>query len=280
MRPARSAAAASLVFLGLAACETPAPPMRDAGPPPSASTAPVVATAPTAPLPRCRVIMAEGSVSPRSDPTTWLTMDERTSFVVRFTETARELRFVGPGRVLACGDDAVVLASGTLLAMPSGGETPGDGIWVATPCGAARFVSGTHKIEAHGRACMVQASIGSLFFTPSLGEEQRPLPLGDAGATGSISAEGRRTHRIDGRFAVEVTAKHDTRHAEEDCREATAREADVAARIRALDAGGLAALGPLTAEDVELRRLARASCLVVRARRARDEAGDAGAFGR
>lgn len=214
-------------------------------------------------------------MTPRSDPTTWLALEEHDAFVVRITESARELRFAGPGRVRPCGDDGAYVASGTVMSLPSGGEAPGGEQWVATPCGTFRWIGGVHKITVRASECMVQTSTGTLFLVAGAGstvaEDAAAL---DGGGTGRAVAGTEGAWRLDGRIAVRVAAKAPwaspslVAEARTACTAAEKRSEALAARIREIDGGSLAPLGALTAEHVEAKRASRAACGVSVARAA------------
>lgn len=217
----------------------------------------------------------EGTITPSSDPTTWLAPGAGTSFVVRITETGRELRFVGPGDVRPCFDDVVVVASGTVVAMPSGGESPGDGQWLATPCGTFRWIAGAHKITVGTNECVAQTTTGTLFFTPAVGTTVAPDASAlDGGVLGRAALGADGAWRLDARSAVRVKGRLPfpsapaVAEATQACRDAEHREARLAERIRGLDGGSLASVGDLTAQHVGARRAARSACVVPVARAA------------
>lgn len=236
------------------------------------------------PLPPCRVVTGEGDVTPRSDPTTWLALGEKTSFVVRATESGREVRFVGPGRVVPCAPrteidvgDVAVLASGTMIVTPGAGESPGHEAWLATPCGAIRAAASSHKVAVSSTECVITTSSGTLFFAPAADVTVRELEMAaDAGAPRGRALPATAESpwwRLDGRTEVRarttrkaLVSATSLADASKACDVATANERALAIRIRGLDGGSLSAVGELTAEHVEVRRRARAACAAARAR--------------
>lgn len=204
--------------------------------------------------------------------------------MVRATESGREVRFDGPGRVLPCAPrteldvgDVAVLAAGTLVATPGAGESPGHEAWLATPCGAVRWASGRHRVEVSTTECIVTASTGTLLFAPAgdvtVKELESDVDAGAARGRAEPATAESPWWRLDGRIAVRaatsgkaLVSAASLAEATRACDVATEKARVVAARIRGLDVGALSALGELTAEHVETRRRARAACAAARAR--------------
>jgi hypothetical protein len=108
-------------------------------------------------------MMSEGGPAPTANAEDWLTVAEHASFTTRITISGREMRYVGPGRVRPCGGDVAIVAAGTAIGLPGGGEAPGAEQWVATPCAVVRWASGAHRVSVSANECRVQSSVGDAF---------------------------------------------------------------------------------------------------------------------
>lgn len=113
--------------------------------------------------PRCRIVSGENGPPRTADPGTWLNLAAHATFSTRVDETAREIRFEGPGRMRACGpDDVAFVSEGSAMAMPGGGEAPGAEQWVATACTVARWAGGMHRVTGAAKECTIHSSLGAM----------------------------------------------------------------------------------------------------------------------
>ncbi len=219
-----------------------------------------------APPPRCRILSSENGPPPSADPTEWLSLADGASMTTRASESGREVRFEGPGRVLACGHAVALVAQGSALAMPGGGNAPGQEQWVASPCAVVRWTAGVTKVTANANECIVQVSTGNaLLYTPpeSHGENaDGGFPLLDAGvADGWRRVVAPKVLRIRGVPKLEAAVA-----------------ACEAAAKKVSDVDGGADLGTRTVESMHARELVRATCALAEARaQAPTEKADAGA---
>ena len=232
----------------------------------------------------CRVMMSEGGPSASADATSWLDIPSGASFTVRTLETGRELRFEGPGRVRPCAGDVALVAEGTAVGLPGGGEVPGAEQWVATACGVARWASGVHRFTGARGACRWQSSLGTanLYIAADVVAEELtidggasepaapspeaslPRPRADAGREASPwrRVDARRAFRFSARGPLDTPAA--TKVALGACESSAANVVALAARMTASDSG--ANVGDLAAESVTARGTARAACAVAAVR--------------
>jgi hypothetical protein len=202
---------------------------------------------------------------------------DKANFTVRTLESGRELRFEGPGRVRACGDDVALVAEGSAVGLPGSGEAPGAEQWVATACGAVRWASGVHRFTGGRDACTMQASMGSahLYLAEDVTAEDVAIDGGAplAGDAGSADAGAGKPswRRIDARRALRLRGHGtlDSPAAVTSALDACERGAQVVQRLAASltggDAGG-GTTGELAAQSVVARGLARAACSVAAVR--------------
>ncbi|MEA2747426.1 MAG: hypothetical protein QOI41_1569 [Myxococcales bacterium] len=239
------------------------------------------------PLPICRIMASENGPPAKADATGWLDLVAHASFTVRTLETGRELRFEGPGRVRACGDDVALVAEGSAIGLPGSGEAPGAEQWVATACGVGRWASGVHRFTGARDACKLQSSLGAVQLyvasdvTVSEVAADGGAPLAtDAGAVtdaGRAKAspwrriDGRRAFTLQPRSAIDGAAGVKTalvaceRAADAVQKMAAAMLPDARADGGAIDGGG-AGIGDLAEESVVARGVARAACAVAAVR--------------
>jgi hypothetical protein len=221
---------------------------------------------------------SEGGPSAKVDATRWLDLPARSSFTARTLETGRELRFEGAGRVRACGDDVALVAEGSAVGLPGGGEAPGAEQWVATACGVARWASGVHRLSSARDACRLQSSMGTahLWVPEDVRAEDAPVDASapvDAGVP-AVQVDGRGAgawQRVDGKRALRLSSRAaldssaSVKRAIAACEKAADAVQTLATRMGAADAG-TSALGELAAESVVARGLARAACAVAAVR--------------
>jgi|GEM_PF-4332115 len=226
----------------------------------------------------CRVMTSDGGPRADADPSAWLDVAAGATFSVRVFETGRELRFEGPGRVRACGDDVVHLAAGAAVGLPGSGEGPGSEQWVATPCGVARWAGGIHRVESRTDGCKLQSSVGTAYLHVPSDVVVEDLPV-DAGAPDASAASASAPHaatagwaRIDAKRALllRLRAPADaTKNALVACERAASHAQSLAERMTgdaSPPAQGDGGLGELAAESVVARSAARAACAVAAVR--------------
>ncbi|MDB4935277.1 MAG: hypothetical protein JWP87_2249 [Labilithrix sp.] len=228
--------------------------------------------------PACKIMASEGGPVATADATAWLDVAAKASFTVRTLESGRELRFEGPGRVRACGDDVALVADGSAVGLPGSGEAPGAEQWVATACGVARWASGVHRFAGGRDACKLQSSLGAthIYVPDDVTADEvavdggAPLPApapaapSDAGTTPTWRRiDAKTAFRLQGRGALDTPAA--VKNALVACERAAQAVAAAALKMSSHDAGG-GSLGELAAESVASRGLARAACAVAAVR--------------
>jgi hypothetical protein len=165
---------------------------RAAAQPPASASSEGPGTGPTLlpPANGCRAIAVHGNVTTADGTplalnaslggTGMLTLAPDASVAVKHTETARELVFSGPGRVLPCerGEERFLLAEGRAQTATWAGARPGAEVLVATPLGAIRY--GDAKLDLHVdvRGLTVVSEIGDAWVVPSLSPSEEKVPAG------------------------------------------------------------------------------------------------------
>jgi hypothetical protein len=208
------------------------------------------------------------------------------------SQTTRELRFEGPGRVKACGGEVAFVLRGGALSLPGAGEGPGSEQWLATPCAVVRWATGVHHVTVEADRCTLHVSNGTAFsFTfgdtkPKAlkavdgGAPPAPAPLADGGASLAHDDDG--WSRIDGPRTYELTGWSGLARAEaaaDVCQDALK---DLRQLLLMMVTNVEGHGGEAAAKAVGGRRRARASCALAYARAlatrdAAEAAGDAGA---
>lgn len=236
-------------------------------------------------MPLCKIMSSEGGPAATADATRWLDVPAKASFTVRTLETGRELRFEGPGRVRACGDDVALVPEGAAVGLPGSGEAPGAEQWAATACGVVRWASGVHRFTGARDACRLQSSLGTahLWVAEDVRADDVPFDVdagssrggdghgdggdgdgghGDGGHGGGDTSPWR---RVDAKRAIRLHARGPldgaaaVKSALASCEKAANDVQSLASRMNAADAGS-GSLGDLAAQSVTARGLARASC--------------------
>jgi hypothetical protein len=207
-----------------------------------------------------------------ANPSSWLDLPAKASFTVRTLETGRELRYEGPGRVKACGDEVALVAEGSAVGLPGSGEAPGSEQWVATACGVARWASGVHRWTGGRDACILQSSVGTVHVYAAA--DVTTEAISDAGApavdAGELHDEGA-WRRLDVRTSLRFRARSplDTpiavKSALTACERAATEVQGLATRMAAQD-GGAGDVGTLAAASVAARSVVRAACAVAAVR--------------
>jgi hypothetical protein len=250
-----------LGLLAVASCED-----RKPEPPKEAVVAPKPTPAPTPlastpPPPACRILQSENGPPPSADAATWITLAEKASFTTRTSETGRELRFEGPGRVNACGKPVVVVAEGTAMGLPSAGGAPGQEQWMASPCAAVAYAAGITKITASANECIIQVSTGNArVWTPQTVRIDDP----DGGLVTDAGVEDG-WRRVIAKKTLRIRAVPSVKAAVADCeaKASAARDAE-----QGITDGGV---GLGTVRSMRARELVRAACAVAEARAPDDE---------
>jgi hypothetical protein len=227
----------------------------------------------------CKVMASEGGPSLHANAMEWLDVGAKASFTVRTLESGRELRFEGPGRVRACGDDVALVAEGSAIGLPGSGEAPGAEQWVATACGVARWASGVHRFTGGKNNCRLQLSLGSahLYVTEDVVMEDLPFDGGapDAGVALSADAGGATGtwQRFESKRSIGLHARGSlgsldspaaVKSALSACERAATNVQTLATKMR--DGGGASNIGALAADSVVARSETRAACAVAAVR--------------
>jgi hypothetical protein len=206
-------------------------------------------------------MQSENGPPPSADATTWLTLADKANISTRTSESGREMRFEGPGKVNPCGHAVALVAEGSAMALPGGGNAPGAEQWVAAPCAVVRWSAGITKISVAKDECILQVSTGNamLWVPPSARlDEPDAGPLLDAGLVdGWRRVIAKRTFRIRGGPTAEAAIA-----ACESAAEATRKAASAVADAAMSD------LGSHTVADMRSRENARAACALAEARAA------------
>jgi len=233
-------------------------------------------------------MMSENGPSPGADASSWIDLKAGSSMSVKISDTGRELRFEGPGRVRPCADDGAFVLEGSAVGLPGAGEGPGAEQWVATSCGVAVWNGGVHRFSAGADDCRLQSSTESchVYLAPDMVADDVAVDGGapDAGApiaTAKFSlVTGRRTLRVHPKAPATREAAVKTALAE--CTKAATDAETVGARLRGGEAGAPKndGIGELAVQSIGIRRVARAACAVaaVRIARAGDKAADVAAL--
>ena len=117
---------------------------------PVASTRAPARPPPPAPVVGCRALAVTGpSPPPPGTPPvgtfftgrSWLELAAGVELSLKHSETTREFALRGPGRFLVCsdGDEAVLVASGTVIARPGPGSRAGAEVMLGTPFGVVSY---------------------------------------------------------------------------------------------------------------------------------------------
>jgi hypothetical protein len=194
----------------------------------------------------------------------WISLSAGSRVVVRDPRTGRETTFRGPGRARACvnAQEESWLPAGDFESSPGAGEAPGAEQWVVTTYGVVRYGAARLVIEARPAAVSVAVSDGVAFAWPAA----------DANLAGPATSETEGWQRVAGaRLALALAPK-----ARSEPRDAAAAAATRCSQL-AKEAHDLAAalLAPApdaspsrAADQVRVRRLARAACAVAHLRTA------------
>lgn len=196
---------------------------------------------------------------------------------VKVSDTGRELRFEGPGRVKPCADDGALVVEGSAVGLPGAGEGPGAEQWVATSCGVAVWNGGVHRFSATPDDCRLQSSTESahLYIASDMVGDDLAVDGGapDSGAPIAASrftlVSGRRTIRVHSKspIARDLAVKN----ALAECAKAATDAETVGVRLRGGEAGAPKSdgIGELAVRSIGVRRVARAACAVAAVRIAR-----------
>ncbi len=268
-----SLAAAAVALLGCGRSPgAPAPtPSARASAAPSASSAPVASASAGAPAPAgaatglggvlqaqasCRAIAVKGTVKAASgqalvvgtslDRTGWLDLGPGASVAVKNTETARELVFDGPARVLPCdrGEERFVVPEGHVGTTTWAGARPGAEVLLATPFGAVRYGNAKLRVDVDAKGLTVSSDSGDAWVWAAGAAHEEKIP------------EGKRFENRGHPSEVKALVADCEKHAE---------DAETRARAVLVPAKSAAPLGVRAAEHVRARKAARASCAIAAA---------------
>lgn len=300
---ARLLVAACTLLGGCGACEPDRAAPQDASP--ASSALPSVGF--RAPLPRpparpaCRVIAVNGdarlelgadastpvSVQDRVLGSNWITLAPAAHLVVREPRTARETSVQGPGRARMCADsqqntgEEAWLAAGDFESSPGSGEYPGAEQWVVTAQGVVRYAAARVSVRVRPEVATVAVSEGTAFLWPANDTDFVATPP-------ATESEGWQRISTGGRAKVTSKAHGKAENAPPRDAEAVTRSAAtcslLATRARRLAAALLSPAPPAperdssadaaaeapAAEQVRVRRLARAACAVAHVRAEKD----------
>ncbi|MBS2013748.1 MAG: hypothetical protein JST00_12725 [Deltaproteobacteria bacterium] len=224
-------------------------------------------------------MMSENGPPPGADAHSWIDLRPAAVISVKSSETGRELRFEGPGRVKPCAVDGAMILEGSAVGLPGAGEGPGSEQWVAASCGVAVWSNGVHRFSASGAGpvneCRLQTSTGAshLYVAKDMTGEESAVD-GGAPEAGAPPIPGRFLP-LTGRHAVTLRPQKKTlpgepvRTALAECAKAASDAESVGARLRNRDGGAAAGtgdVGELAVQSIGVRRLARAACAVAAVR--------------
>jgi hypothetical protein len=225
-----------------------------------------------APNDKAEPLALQGRISGDS----WLVLAGGGRLVVRDPRTGREGTFRGPGRARTCvdGQEEAWLPGGDYESSPGAGESPGAEQWVVTSAGVVRYASAKLVIEARPAAVSLAVADGTAFVWPAQ----------DTNIAGPSTPDAEGWQRVaGGRIAFAPKARSEPREA---ATSAGARCSELAKEARDLAAGLLAGNRPpgagdeagahpndgpeagasRAADQVRVRRLARAACAVAQLR--------------
>src|SRR5450432_946200 len=147
------------------------------------SLAPSASASPSVPhfvqtKPGCRALAVTGKASADGAPITtgtlldgehWVELDAGASVSLRHTLTSRELKLIGPGRVLPCrhGKEEVLLAQGQLSTSSNLGVRPGAEVLIATPAGTIHYGDAALDAEFGPKGLRLRVKEGEAWMEPA-----------------------------------------------------------------------------------------------------------------
>jgi hypothetical protein len=228
--------------------------------PPSASS--LAAPQPVLTKPGCRALEVVGRATVDGVPIEtnalldgehWVELDAGASVSLRHTVTTRELKLIGPAKVLPCraGAEQLLLASGQLSTSANLGVRPGAEVLIATPQGTVRYGDAALDVELADKGLRVRVKQGEAWVEPEARGKPRfknPVRNGEQARLLPRPAP-----------AAELVAT---------CQAAAQASAESAARVLGRDAGadaGAGSLGERAAAHMRERGKARMACAVAAA---------------
>jgi hypothetical protein len=183
------------------------------------------------------------------DRPAWLELAKGASMTVKHAVTAREVTFVGPGRVLPCdrGEERFLVTGGSVRTVTWAGARPGAEVLIGTPLGAIRYGDAKLAIEVTPGGLKVASAGGDAWVEDAVG----------SGATEKVPGGA---HHAWNRPSTGVDVKALVARCE-----GAAAEAETRAREVLAPNGSMPTLGARAAEHVRARQAARAACAVAAA---------------
>ncbi|MET0790860.1 MAG: hypothetical protein ABW061_05015 [Polyangiaceae bacterium] len=143
-------------------------------PPPTASLA---VPPPVLSKPGCRALDVTGRATLDGAPLAtnaflngeqWVELEAGASVSLRHTQTTREFKLIGPGRVLPCraGAEQLLLAVGQLTTSANLGVRPGAEVLIATPLGTIRYGDAALDVEVGDKGQRVRVKQGAAWVEP------------------------------------------------------------------------------------------------------------------
>jgi hypothetical protein len=229
--------------------------------------APSAAPPPPAPepvqsKPGCRVLAVTGKAKVDGAPIEanalldgehWVELETSASLSLRHTATTRELKLIGPAKVLPCraGAEHFLLAMGQLSTSANLGVRPGAEVLIATPQGTVRYGDAALDIELTKTGLRVRVKQGEAWVDPEAqGKPRFKNPVRSGG-------EARLQSRAAAPAALVATCQTAARAAAE----SAVRVLTPAAKIDA----GTSSLGERAAEHMRARVKARVECAMAAA---------------
>jgi hypothetical protein len=98
----------------------------------------------------------------------WVELEAGASVSLRHTLTTRELKLLGPAKVLPCraGAEQILLATGRLVTSASLGVRPGAEVLIATPQGTVRYGDAALDVELGDQGLRVRVKQGEAWVEP------------------------------------------------------------------------------------------------------------------
>lgn len=217
--------------------------------PSGSASAPLVKASP----PACRAIQVQGDVKSAAGPVavltpldgrSWVTLGEGAELAVRHGVSAREFELRGPGRFLPCrgGLEQVLASEGRVKSVPGTGVRPGGEFLIATPLGSVSY--GDAQLELSVGASSLELELGRGELVTELAPGTSGFPAAGLKAKGGAKLQG--------------SVEPDKLMA--GC-ESAAKDA-IEAASRVLSASEKSAMGKAAADQLVVRRRARAVCAI------------------
>jgi hypothetical protein len=93
----------------------------------------------------------------------WFDLADGVELAIKHGETLRELQLLGPGRFLACpdGDEAVLVARGSVTTTPGPGSRAGAEVTLATPLGVVEYADAELRLDVRENALALAVKQGA-----------------------------------------------------------------------------------------------------------------------